>query len=114
MRYIWETPAQSEMLSAHVAAVTEEFAEQMKSSETTRHPLSDATTGADPERLAEAIQSIVENADSPAAADQLSLLAARIEWVSEEAARDHLRDKTRAAREAIRSHELTKAPQDAG
>lgn len=101
MRYIWETPAQTEMLTAHVAAVTEEFADQMTTPETDRHPLSDATTGADPERLREAISAVVADAGQPNSADQLSLLAARIEWVAEDAARDHLREQIRQAREKV-------------
>jgi MoxR-like ATPase len=101
MRYIWETPAQAEMLAAHVAAVSEQFASDLKAPESQRHPLSDAIAGADPQQLAEAIEAIADRADHPAAADQLSLLAARIEWVTEEAARDHLRIKINEAREKM-------------
>ncbi len=101
IRYIWDAPAQTEMLAAHVAAVTEEFADDLKAEQPQRHPLSDAASGADPQRLAEAIDTIVADAAAPAAADQLSLLAARVEWVAEEAARDHLREKILRARETI-------------
>ena len=101
IRYIWDTPAQAEMLAAHVAAVTEEFAKGIEASQSERHPLSDARSGADPERLAEAIDAIVADAQNATSADQLSLLAARIEWVAQEAARDHLREKISQAREKI-------------
>jgi MoxR-like ATPase len=103
MRYIWETPAQSEMLAAQVAAVSEEFSADIEAPESERHPLSDANSGADPQRLAAAIEAIVGDAADPAAADQLSLLAARIEWVSEDTAREHLREKVADARQALRA-----------
>jgi MoxR-like ATPase len=101
MRYIWDTPAQSEMLAAHVASITEDFSEELTTSEQQRHPLSDSTSGADPERLSDAINAIVSDADNPASLDQLSLLAARVEWVSEDVARDHLRQKIAEARERL-------------
>ena len=101
MRYIWETPAQLEMLSSHVAAVSEEFSSDLKCDQNERHPLSDSASGVDPERLAEAIDAILQDSTSPSAADQLSLLAARIEWISEEATREHLREKISEARNAI-------------
>jgi MoxR-like ATPase len=101
MRYIWDTPAQSEMLAAHVANISEDFAAEQKATESQRHPLSDSTSGADPERLFDAINLIVADADNPASLDQLSLLAARIEWVSEEVARDHLRQKIAEVREQL-------------
>jgi len=101
MRYIWDTPAQSELLVAQVASVCEEFAGEMQSTEQQRHPLSDSKSGADPERLATAINAIVENAADPLAADQLSLLAARIEWVAESVARDDLRQKVVDVRSKI-------------
>lgn len=101
MRYIWDTPAQSEMLAAHVATISEEFAGQAKLPQQQCHPLSDATSGIDPERLFEAIDQIGADVDNPAALDQLSLLAARIEWVGEETARDHLRQRIAEVREKL-------------
>lgn len=103
MRYIWETPAQSEMLAAHVANISEEFSADIQAGEAQRHPLSDTTSGADPEQLSSAISAILSDTSNPAAADQLSLLAARIEWVSEDAAREHLREQICEARKAVES-----------
>lgn len=101
MRYIWDTPAQSEMLAAHVAAISEEFSAAESLAEHECHPLSDSIAGVDPERLCEAIAEIVADAENPAALDQLSLLAARVEWVSEEVARNDLRQKIAEARQNL-------------
>jgi MoxR-like ATPase len=105
MRYIWDTPAQSEMLAAHVTSITKDFSGELTTSELQRHPLSDSTSGADPERLSDAINAIVSDADNPASLDQLSLIAARVEWVGEDVARDHLRQKIAEAREILHADE---------
>lgn len=100
MRYIWDTPAQTEMLAAHVGAVTQQFAADDNDAipQSKRHPLSDSTAGPDPQALAAAIDAIIAAPDHPAAADELTLLSSRIQWVKEPVARDELRDKIASAR----------------
>ena len=101
LRFIWETPAQSEMLSTHIANVTEEFSDAIKADDTQRHPLSDAASKVDPERLSDAIDAILANDEDPTAADQLSLLAARVEWIETDSARDHLRQRIAQVRQQL-------------
>lgn len=116
IRYIWDTPAQSEMLAAQVAAISEQFAKtggtaesdseqtgppNRQITEAQRHPLSDHGNGADAERIAEAIDAILAEPEHPAAADQLTLLASRLEWVRLDVARDDLRNKVAQARQRI-------------
>ena len=101
LRFIWETPAQSEMLSTHIANVTEEFSDAIKADDMQRHPLSDAASKVDPERLSDAIDAILANDEDPTAADQLSLLAARVEWIETDSARDHLRQRIAQVRQQL-------------
>ncbi len=101
LRYIWDTPAQSEMLAAQVASVTDQFADSVETKEQQRHPLCDHRAGADPERLSQAIDAVLEESNPAAASDQLCLLAARIEWVEQEQKREHLRERIEQARRSL-------------
>ncbi len=99
MRYIWDSPEQAEMLAAQINSVMEEFKNESRATNT--HPLAESHRQADPERLGAAIEAILKESEHPAAADQLTLLAARIEWVTVDAAREHLRQKLDAARQQL-------------
>jgi MoxR-like ATPase len=111
MRYIWETPAQTEMLEAHVEAIRKEFATD-DSTETAEHPLASQPHGPDPELLFTALETLVaarDNGDKTDAAilDSLSLLAARVEWVQLSDAREHLRERIQRLRSAVQLGEAS-------
>lgn len=105
MRYIWEAPPQIEILQAHIDAVRKQYGEndQMKES-SALHPMAERNLPPDPETLAAQVVSLLEAKtaeDRAAAGDQLSLLAARVEWVPEEAARKSLRERIVMVREML-------------
>lgn len=104
LRYIWETPAQAEMLAAQVDLVVNEYSEEAQESD--RHPLADVPHGPDPEKLAEAIRALetdskAESVHRSAILDNLTLLSARIEWVQVAESREHLRTQVAELRASI-------------
>ena len=104
LRYIWETPAQAEMLAAQVELVVNEYSEEAQESD--RHPLADVPHGPDPEKLAEAIRALetdskAESVHRSAILDNLTLLSARIEWVQVAESREHLRTQVAELRASI-------------
>ncbi|OYP36359.1 AAA family ATPase [Rhodopirellula sp. MGV] len=106
VRYIWDTPAQSELLAAHLDAITQEHAKELSGDDVKRHPLSQVDSGVDPEVLGRAIEVITSDLANPAAADQLSLLAARVEWVKNEVARQDLRQRIVDVRDQIHARQV--------
>jgi MoxR-like ATPase len=100
LRYIWDNPAQMEMLNAHVDSTIKEFAPS-KENNLAAHPLANANQGPEPELLAKALELIAGDLSKPSAADSLSLLAARIEWVQNADARDHLRSRLHELRKQL-------------
>ena len=89
LRYIWDSPAQMEMLAAHVQSVIEQFSEA-KSNDTghgdtghdgAKHPLANPVTGPDPERIASSLDEIADQLEQPGVTDSLSLISSRIEWI---------------------------------
>ncbi|MCC9598972.1 AAA family ATPase [Stieleria sp. JC731] len=103
VRYIWDTPAQAELLASHIDSVSAEHTSESVEQGISRHPLSQMDSGVDPETLVKAIEMITADIRHPAAADQLSLLAARVEWVNNEVARDDLRQRIGDVREQLRT-----------
>lgn len=115
MRFIWDTPAQQETLAAQLNAVTSAHAGENTDSgaaQTTRvnlHPMADRDASPDPEHLATLLDEIAAAPEKPHASDALTLLAARIEWVKEDAARQHLQDRVNILRGELIS-KLTNPP----
>lgn len=104
LRMIWDTPAQMEMLTGHVQHVIQTHSAQAEANECEQeHPLARPDQGPDPEQLAQALEKLSEQTSSPGVGDTLCLLAARIEWVRNDTARDHLRMKVSEVRKAVES-----------
>jgi len=92
LRYIWDVPAQREMLAAHVQAIVTEFSAKNEPENVANvHPLADSEQGPHPEQIALALDNISAQPNKPAVADQLALLAARVEWVKNIDSREYLR-----------------------
>lgn len=92
LRYIWDVPAQREMLAAHVQAIVTEFSAKNEPENVANvHPLADSEQGPHPEQIALALDNISAQPNEPAVADQLALLAARVEWVKNIDSREYLR-----------------------
>lgn len=114
MRYIWDTPAQHETLAAQLASVQQAYQSNESSSPTDTgtsnavtgviHPMADREKHPDPEHLASLLDEIAAEPQKPTAADALMLLGARIEWVQEDAARKHLRERVNTIREELMRH----------
>lgn len=107
VRYIWESPAQIETVRAHVDAVISEYSSE-ESDSASAHPLSNPEQGPDADRLLQAIDNLLEESQSPegklgssAIADSLSLLAAQVEWVQADEAREQLRSRISDARASL-------------
>jgi MoxR-like ATPase len=104
LRYIWDNPAQMEMLSAHVDAVLREFDDTVTDgggSQNAEHPLARPEHGPAPELLAKALEMIAADPTKPSASDSLALLAARVEWVKNVESREHLRERIEEVRGLI-------------
>ncbi|EMI45093.1 AAA family ATPase [Rhodopirellula sp. SWK7] len=110
MRYIWDTPDQEELLAAQLASVQAEFGGGAddpippEGDELQRHPMADhhMESGPDPEQLSRLLDRIADEPQAPASADTLSLVAARLNWVQTDAAREHLQSRVTEIRESIR------------
>jgi len=101
LRMIWDTPAQIETLASHVQSVIENYNPASTTSDLREHPLARPEHGPDPELLAQSIQNLRDKLNEPSAADTLSLLAARVEWVRNDAARDDLRERIEGTRKLL-------------
>lgn len=91
IRMIWDTPAQIEMLHSHVQSVIDKFAPKNDAHDLHEHPLANPDRGPDPEMLRRSIENVANSQSPNQISDSLSLLAARVEWVQHESAREHLR-----------------------
>lgn len=95
-RYIWDNLPQAEMLISHVESVQKAFAENSdQPNMASIHPLAERSPGPDPELLSQALDEIQNAPQRPGAQDNLALLAARVEWVESEVARENLRSRIR-------------------
>ncbi len=102
LRHIWDTPAQMETLASHVQAVIDKHsAASQAQTQADEHPLAHPAHGPDPEMLAQALDKLFAEARAPHVPDALSLLAARVEWVRNQASRDHLKERITQLRELI-------------
>lgn len=101
IRMIWDSPAQIEMLHSHVQAVIDKFSPQNNTSDAKEHPLANPERGPDPELLSRTLETLLKSETSTPIADSLSLLAARVEWVQNDTAREHLRQKIRDVRQTL-------------
>ena len=113
MRYIWDTPAQQETLASHLQAVMEKYSSTDISGDADQvgkvagehgvrqHPMVDRESNPDPENLLALLNEIASNPAKPNAADALTMLAARIEWVSGDEARSHLRERVAVVRAEV-------------
>jgi MoxR-like ATPase len=101
IRMIWDTPAQIEMLQSHVQNVIDKFTKEEKHGDAKEHPLANPDRGPDPELLSRSLDSLSKSDSSSQIADSLSLLAARVEWVQNDAAREHLRQKINDVRQSF-------------
>jgi len=92
LRYIWDVPAQREMLAAHVQVIVTDFSAKNEPENVANiHPLADSEQGPHPEQIALALDNISAQLNEPAVADQLALLAARVESVKNIDSREYLR-----------------------
>ena len=101
LRYIWDNPAQMEMLNAHIESVIKEFYNE-ESHQQSDHPLARPDQGPEPELLSQALDLIASDIAKPSAVDSLSLLAARVEWVKNSDSREHLRERVAEIRDSLR------------
>ena len=103
LRFIWDNPAQMEMLNAQVEAIVKEFDRAENAlAQQSDHPLARPDQGPEPELLSQALDSIAGDLAKPSAVDSLALLAARIEWVKNSDSRDHLRERVAEIRNSLR------------
>lgn len=101
LRMIWDAPTQIEMLHSHVQNVIEKFSKRESLEDTREHPLANPDRGPDPELLNRSLEALAHAEGTTNIADSLSLLAARVEWVQNDSARDHLRQKVNDLRTKI-------------
>lgn len=101
LRMIWDAPTQIEMLHSHVQNVIEKFSKKESLEDTREHPLANPDRGPDPELLNRSLEALAHAEGTTNIADSLSLIAARVEWVQNDSARDHLRQKVNDLRTKI-------------
>lgn len=101
LRMIWDAPTQIEMLHSHVQNVIEKFSKKESLEDTREHPLANPDRGPDPELLNRSLEALAHAEGTTNIADSLSLIAARVEWVQNDSARDHLRQKVNDLRSKI-------------
>ena len=102
LRHIWDTPAQIELLASHVQAVIDKHSQAAPSEPSvSEHPLAHPADGPDPNLLADALEKLANDATAAHVPDALSLLAARVEWVRNQASRDHLKERIAQLRALI-------------
>jgi MoxR-like ATPase len=101
IRMIWDTPAQIEMLHSHVQNVIEQFTPTTSPEDAKEHPLANPDRGPNPELLYRSIEALSHSESSSQRLDSLSLLAARVEWVQNDSAREHLRQKIHEIRQTL-------------
>lgn len=101
LRMIWDAPTQIEMLHSHVQNVIEKFSKKESLEDTREHPLANPDRGPDPELLNRSLEALTHAEGTTNIADSLSLIAARVEWVQNDSARDHLRQKVNDLRSKI-------------
>ncbi|WP_237607463.1 AAA family ATPase [Roseimaritima sediminicola] len=104
-RYIWDTPAQQELLASHVDAVQQATRDTATSGQP--HPLADLHAPPDAEHLQQQLRTLAAALDQSgqhtAELDKLGLLAARIEWVQPDEARQALREQVARLRQRSQS-----------
>lgn len=104
-RYIWDTPAQQELLASHVDAVQQATRDTATSGPS--HPLADLHAPPDAEHLQQQLRTLAAALDQSdqhtAELDKLGLLAARIEWVQPDEARQALREQVARLRQRSQS-----------
>ena len=103
VQYIWDTPAQQEILQAQVARIREQF-ESSETNEWKQHPMADRASPPSPEKLQEELETLQSVESSESAQDELTLLATQIEWIENETAQQHLRDAVQSLREKWLAH----------
>lgn len=102
IRYIWDTPDQEELLEAHLKSVQTEFAPPPDSDDSlSSHPMSHNQDAPDPERLSRLLNAIAAEPNAADSLDNLSLVAARLPWVTEDTARNHLQNRINELRATI-------------
>lgn len=101
LRMIWDAPTQIEMLHSHVQNVIEKFSKKESLEDAREHPLANPDRGPDPELLNRSLEALAHAEGTTNIADSLSLIAARVEWVQNDSARDHLRQKVNDLRSKI-------------
>lgn len=111
MRYIWDTPAQIEPISAHVDAILEQASAQEADADVATeaddtqhsldHPMSDRRIGPDPEHLLRLLEEVAQEPAAATASHVLMMLAARIEWVENEEARQALHERAEQVRALV-------------
>lgn len=101
LRMIWDAPTQIEMLHSHVQNVIEKFSKKESLEDTREHPFANPDRGPDPELLNRSLEALAHAEGTTNIADSLSLIAARVEWVQNDSARDHLRQKVNDLRSKI-------------
>ena len=121
MRFIWDSPAQGELVRSRVEATMRQFGDAVSSprssgstnersvenTEPSPHPMSSPATDVDPETLRRAIDAVMLRDKSDqnfgGAAERLASLASRLAWVRDEVARADLSRRLDAAMKTVRS-----------
>ena len=91
LAHVWDREEQMEIIAA---IVRESLGRHERDPDD--HPRARTDEAPDPEALADALDALARHPDTAAAADELRLLATRIEWVASESARDDLRRRAAA------------------
>ncbi len=105
LRYIWDTMEQVEVLNKIVDEAI--MAKAGDEAEVQVHPRSSGATAPDPEQLARDLEQIANDVaeateDSRSwLSDRISILAARIEWVQQDASREFLRSRVAELRQQL-------------
>lgn len=107
LRYIWDAEEEQEVLAGIVNEVTEKHAESPRA-----HPRAGSNEKVDGEALARDLdilkkrlgQGPVSQADRAYIKDRIGLLAARVEWIEDEAQRQWLRDGVKELWSAFGDH----------
>lgn len=101
LAYIWDAPTQSEILESHITAIRQEYEKSSLDQPDDRspnHPMADRDRPPDPESISKELDAIDGGKWDTIAQDKLALLAARIEFIPSDTARDHLRQRVASIR----------------
>ncbi|MEO1527018.1 MAG: AAA family ATPase [Planctomycetota bacterium] len=102
LQHIWDAPPQREILAAQIDAIQEQFNADEPTAQH-QHPMAQSQKAPSAELLQRQLDTLQELPTSDSVEDELTLLAARVEWVEDETAREHLRSGIESLRERWRN-----------